>query len=129
MQHRELPQYSDVLETAERLKRDGIRCVVGGSTISEAARDLGMQSFSVEVSEGAFLQAAQEAMHYAQVLRQKDAWHDTAQSILENVREGFVFSSTQGRVLQINSAAREMFHVMPEADVERELTLKELGIP
>ena len=127
--HPEMPQYGDIVDMIDRLKRDGIRCVVGGSTVFEAAQDAGMRSFLVEVSEGAFLQAAREAIHYNKILEEKDAWHDTAQSILENVREGFIFSDSRGHILQINSAAREMFHITQEVLSKPEATLDTLGIP
>ncbi|MCI8453583.1 MAG: sigma 54-interacting transcriptional regulator [Lachnospiraceae bacterium] len=121
------PSFFIVQEAVSQMKRDGIQCVVGGSTVTKEARRQGMQTLRVEVSQEALFQAAREAIDYARVLKENEIWQNTSDTILSNVHEGYIFCTPDGKVIKINAIAENMLHIR-ERQKERPLTLQKLGL-
>lgn len=109
------PDYEEMVSAIRKSKEDGIEVVVGGAGVVPEAIKLGMKAVLVDVTEQAFLAAAEEAFREAYIQEEKRLRYVQMEAIFQNVSEGLIFSDLNGKILHFNERASALLPGLKEA--------------
>lgn len=101
----------DIDGQLEEARRQGIKMVVGGGFVCEAARQAGMEVVPIKIGKEALLHALTEAGEIASLRRKERAETMKFKAVLNFAREGIVATDEHNRITVFNPAAERIFGV------------------
>ena len=105
----------EIEETIRTLITQGIEVVIGGSLVVNIGKKYGLHTISTEVDEYSITQALDEAIYNLRIESDREEKLETIQSILACASEGIVGIDIDGKVTNINSNAKRLLGLQPDA--------------
>ena len=111
----EINDEDDAEPSIKKLKKEGIKTIVGGVMSSEIACRLGMNSLYIESGREAIYAALNEAKRVAEVRRREQERAEQFRTILNCSDEGIIAVDVLGKINLMNMAAIKITNLCPEA--------------
>ncbi len=99
---------TDIRAAFADMRKEGFDAVVGGLTVSNLAREIGLANTFIKTSEESFHIAIKEAMNTARVMFTERAKTEITRAILQNSKEGILYFDRNGVLVQYNRRANEI---------------------
>lgn len=99
----------------QRLIREGIDVIIGGSTTKEVAQEFDIPVVLFKANEHAILEAIEEAIRSLRILEKTELQYQTILRVVESTSHGMMTVDRNGFVTNINHAARKLLGLTKEA--------------
>lgn len=98
-------------EAIRSLKQEGIQAIIGGHSVCRIAREQGLETVTMEISDRSILHAITDAMHVYHVELEKSRQLESISSILDQAQEGIVTVDKRGILLSANQSAQHLLGI------------------
>lgn len=110
-------EYANAQNTLLDIEKRGYHAVIGPNNLEQMARTLGFDYRTVPLTDSDLMDAVEQAQYHFRLYRQHIQNESLINMILDQSDQGNVALDDHGRIIHINSAARNMFSLMKQEPV------------
>ena len=106
-----LSEHRMALSAICKLKAEGFQAVIGGHSVCRIAREQGLETFLMEISDRSILNAITDAMHIYHIELEKSRQLESISNILDQAQEGIVTIDKRGIMTSANQSAQRQLGI------------------